>query len=126
MRFRTMMIIKAAVCLVFGVLILLAPALVYSLFGASLNEAGMFAARQYGASLIGILLLCWFARGAVESPVRRAIVLGLFVYDALGLVVALLAQFTGVFGPLGWLIVLLYLLLTLGFGYFLPPRRETA
>jgi hypothetical protein len=43
---------------------------------------------------------------------------GLFVYDAIGFVVALLAQLDGVMGTLGWGIVGIYLFLTLGFGYF--------
>lgn len=126
MKFQTLMIIKSAVCLFLGVPILLAPVFLYSLFGAALTAAGVFAAREYGASLIGNMLLTWFARKAPESEARRAIVLGLCVYDAIGVVITLVAQIAGVLGPLGWAAVLIYLFFALGFGYFLLPQHKMA
>jgi hypothetical protein len=44
--------------------------------------------------------------------------LAIFVGDTIGFIVALLAQLAGTVNALGWLIVALYLLLALGFGYF--------
>ncbi|MFZ2097711.1 MAG: hypothetical protein WAV05_13860 [Anaerolineales bacterium] len=126
MKFQTLMIIKAIVCLCLGVPILLATVFTYSLFGTSLNSGGVFAAREYGASLIGNLLLTWFARNAVESEARRAITLALCVYDAIGFVVTLIAQLTGVLGVLGWFAVVIYLFFALGFGYFLLPQKKVA
>jgi hypothetical protein len=126
MKFRTLMIIKAVVCLSLGVPILLAPVFLYSLFGAALNPAGVFAAREYGASLIGNLMLTWFARNAVDSDARRAIILALCIYDAIGFVVTLIAQFSGVLGPLGWFAAVIYLFFALGFGYFLLPQKKAA
>jgi len=124
MKFKTLMIIKAVVCLGLGVPILLAPIFLYSLFGASLNPAGVFPARQYGASLIGNLMVAWFARNAIESDARRAIILGLCVYDAIGFVITLIAQVSGVLGPLGWFAMAIYLFFALGFGYFLLPQKK--
>jgi len=126
MTFRTMMILKAVVCLTLGVPILIAPVFVYSLFGASLNPGGVFAAREYGAALIGVLMITWFARDAVESNTRWAIALGLCVYDAIGLVVTLMALFAGVLGPLGWFAAAIYLFFAIGFGWFLKPQKKTA
>jgi len=125
MTFRTMMILKAVVCLSLGVPILIAPVFVYSLFGASLNPGGVFAAREYGAALIGVLMITWFARNAVQSEPRWAIALGLCVYDAIGLVVTLFALFTGVLGPLGWFAAAIYLFFAIGFGWFLKPQKKS-
>src|SRR5512140_235840 len=119
MKFQTMMVIKAVVCLVLGVPIVLAPTLIYSIFGVSLDAGGSFAAREYGASMIGILLITWFGRYVTEGPIRWAIALGLCVYDAIGFVVTAIATLMGVLNILGWLVALLYLLLAIGFGYFL-------
>ncbi len=124
MKLRTLMIIKALVCLVLGVPILVAPVFLYSLFGASLNAGGVFAAREYGASLIGNLVLTWLAKDAVESVARRAIVLALFVYDAIGFVITLIALAEGALGPLGWFAAAIYLLLAIGFGYFALRQKE--
>lgn len=124
MKLRTLMMIKAVVCLALGVPILLVPVFLYSLFGTSLNAGGLFAAREYGASLIGNMLVTWFARNADESIARRAIIWGLCVYDAIGVVVTLIAQLTGVLGPLGWFAVIIYLFFALAFGYFLLPKKK--
>ena len=126
MKLQTLMIIKAVVCLCLGVPILFAPIFTYSLFGASLNPGGVFAAREYGASLIGNLMVTWFARKAAESEARRAIILGLCVYDAIGFVVTLIALLTGVLGLLGWFAAAIYLFFAIGFGYFLLPQKGAA
>lgn len=118
MKLSTMMVIKAVVCLVFGILFVLVPGTLMSIYGVSLGSGGILVARLYGASLFGNLLLTWFARNDTGSDALRASVLALTVYDAIGFVVALGAVLTGVMNALGWAVVALYLLLALGFGYF--------
>jgi hypothetical protein len=126
MKFKTLMIIKAIVCVGLGVPILFAPVFLYSLFGASLGPGGVFAAQEYGASLIGNLLLTWLAKEAMDSVARRAIIWDLCIYDAIGVVITLMAQFSGVLGPLGWLAVAIYLFFALAFGWFLLPQNQLA
>ncbi len=118
MSLKTLMIIKAIVCLTLGSVLLLVPGFLYSFFGATLNDAGVFAAREYGAALIGMLLLTWYARNAAESQARRAIILDLFIYDAIGVVITLIATLSGVLNWLGWAVVVLYLFFAVGYGYF--------
>jgi len=124
MKLKTLLIIKAIVCLCLGVPILLVPNFMYSIFGATLAAGGVFAAREYGASMMGNLMLTWFARNSQESDARWAIILALFVYDAIGVIVTLVAILSGALNPLAWLVVALYLFLALGFGYFLLPKRK--
>ena len=123
MNFKNLMIIKTLVCLAFGILLLAIPDRLLSIFGATLSAGGMFTAREYGAALFGNLFLCWFAKSATESDARRAIIIALFVYDLIGFIVTAITVISRVLNPLGWLIVLVYLFFTLGFGYFLvkPP-----
>jgi hypothetical protein len=123
MNFKNLMVIKALVCLTFGILMLAIPYQLLSIFGATLSDGGMFTAREYGASLFGNLFLCWFAKNAAESDARRAIILALFVYDLIAFIMTVITVISGVLNPLGWSIVFIYLFFTLGFGYFLvkPP-----
>lgn len=118
MKLSTLMVIKAIVCLAFGILLVAIPGLLMSVYGVTLGEGGILMARLYGASLLGNLMLTWFSRNDPGSQALRAAILGLFVYDAIGLVVAIVAMLSGVMNPLGWSIVAIYLLLTIGFGYF--------
>jgi len=124
MKFKTLMIIKAVVCLSLGIPILLAPKFIYGIFGVTLMGGSAFAAREYGASLIGNLLLTWYGRHAQVSKARHATILALCVYDAIGFVVTLLAVLSGDLNMLAWMVVALYLFLAVAFGYFLvkPPQ----
>ena len=119
MKLKTLLIIKALVCLVVGLPVLFAPDFTYSFFGASLAAGGIFAAREYGASMMGNMMLAWIARNSGESDARRAIIIALLVYDAVGVIVTMMAIFSGALNTLGWLIVALYLFFTVGFGYYL-------
>lgn len=123
MTFRTLLIIKAAVCLVFGAFLLLAPSLLLGLLGAELNDSGTFTAREYGAAVIGTLLLTWFAKDVKATGARGAILLDLLVYDAIGLIVTFLVVLSGVLNTLGWAIVVVYLFFTVGSGYLLFKER---
>jgi len=125
MKFKNLMVIKALVCLAFGILLLIIPDRLLSIFGATLSDGGIFTAREYGAALFGNLFLCWFAKNVAESDARRAIILALFVYDLIGFVVTVITIVSGVLNPMGWLIVFVYLFFTLGFGYFLVNPQVT-
>jgi hypothetical protein len=122
MSFKTLMIIKAIVCLVFGVLLVFFPGWLMGLMGASLDPVGAFLARVYGAALFGTLVLTWLARGAGSSEARRPILWDLLVYDAIGFVVTTLTVLAGVLNWLGWGIVVVYAFLTAGSAYLLAKK----
>ena len=119
MKFKTLMVIKAAVAFIFGIPMAIVPCKLLPLFGVTLDQGGRFTARCYGAALIGFLMLCWFARNAEKSDTRKAIIISLFVYDLFGFLVALYSQLKGVMNGLGWLVVFIYFFFTIAFGYFL-------
>jgi hypothetical protein len=116
------MIIKAVVCLIFGMAILFFPGFLFSIFGVKLGAGGLFTAREYGAALWGNLMITWFARNAQDSDARQAIILAMFIYDLIGFIVTLINVLSGVLNPLGWLVVVIYLFFTVGFGYFLIKK----
>lgn len=119
MKLKTLMIIKAIVCIALGIPILAIPVFFYSIFGLALTPAGTFVAREYGASLIGNFLLMWFARDVQDLKSRRAILLGMTFYNAIGFIATLVVVLSGVANFLGWGPVVLYLFFAVGFGYFL-------
>ena len=126
MKFKTVMLIKAVVCLGFGPLLLFVPGWLLTLLGTSFGPGSALTAREYGAALIGNLLLTWLARNAEDSIARRAIIWNLFVYDAIALVVTLIITLSGGLNILGWGIVAVFLFFTVFFGYLLLPKSRTA
>jgi len=123
MSFRTLLIIKAVVCLVFGLFLLLAPGTLLGLLGATLTDGGTFTAREYGAALMGTLLLTWFAKDVGARDARKAILLDLLVYDLIGTLITLWVVLSGVLNVLGWSIVVVYLFFTVGSGYLLAKGK---
>ena len=129
MKLKTLMIINAIVAIVFGVVFVIIPSQVYSLYGPGIGDAtGVlnYMGQLFGATLIGFGLLTWTARDAAESEARKAIVLALFVSDGIAFVVALIGQMNNVVNALGWSTVAIYFLLALGFGYFQIFKKDSS
>ncbi|HDD61010.1 MAG TPA: hypothetical protein ENF22_00590 [Chloroflexi bacterium] len=126
MKFKTLMIIKAIVCLGFGPLLLFIPGFVLSLFGMEICDAASLTAKEYGASMIGGMLLAFLARDAVPSKVRKAIIWDFFIYDLAAFVAVTILQLQGVMNFMGWGIIVIYLFFSVGFGIFLLPNQSTS
>jgi hypothetical protein len=126
MKFKTLMMIKAVVCLGFGPVLLFFPAWILGLLGTAFSTGAALTAREYGATLVGNLLLTWLARNAEDSVTRRAIIWDLFVYDAIALIATVVLLLTGVLNPLGWAIAAVYLFFAVGFGCFIKLGKKTA
>lgn len=124
MTFRALLIIKAIVCLVFGACLLAAPGWLFGLLGGSLGDVGRFAAREYGAAMVGTLLLTWFAKNVQARDARGAILLDLLVYDGIGVIITIAVVLSGALNALGWGIVVVYGFFTLGSGYLLLRERS--
>ncbi len=118
MKLSTLMTVKAVICILFGLIFVLAPGVLLTYYGFRNAEPGMlFMAQLYGATFLLLGLLLWFARSAKDSEALRAIVVAVCAGDAIGFVVVLLGELGGVMNGLGWLVVALYFLLSIAFGY---------
>jgi hypothetical protein len=65
-------------------------------------------------------------RNTTEASTVKAFSISLFLGDAVGFVISLMAVLNGVVNALGWTTVALYLFIGLGFGYFWlkPPAAN--
>lgn len=120
MSLRNLLTLAAIISFAFGVSFVLIPAPLTAQYNIALNPGGIFIGQLFGAALIGFGVLNWFARGVRDTLALQAILLANLIGDGVGFVMALVGQVTGVGGvnELGWSTVAIYLLLTLGFGFF--------
>ena len=114
---KSLVIVMAILSLVWGVGFILVPKFFWSLYGIALDSQGVYMSRQLGTIFFMLGLILWFAKEDKGSVALHAIVLGLFIGNALGFILALIGQLTVDVSALGWVGVLSYLLLALGFGY---------
>lgn len=120
MKLRKILIILMAILsLVWGVGFILIPKFFWSLYGIALDSQGVYMSRQLGTLFFMLGLILWLAKGDSGSIALRAIVIGLFIGNTLGFILGLIGQLTVEISALGWVGVLSYLLLALGFGYTL-------
>ena len=126
MRLTLTMTVTAIGSLLFGLAYLLIPENLLSLYGISLDPSNQWAARYLGSILLGFAAINWLGRTAKSGPALRAILVGSFVASIAGFVVALLELLNGQGNMLVWSTVVMYFLLSLGFGDFIfraPPPR---
>jgi hypothetical protein len=122
MNFKGMMLLSAVVAGVFGLGLVVVPGTVLATYGVTAGAAILYMGQVYGAALIGIAVLSWFAKDAAASEARTAIVRGLFVFNGVALVVSIVAQLDHVMNAVGWSAVAIYALFTLGWAYFLRAK----
>jgi len=116
MRLRTLMLIGMVLAFLFALALLLGPAIILKFFGLTGSATEVVLGQLLGAGLIGIGVLCWFAKDSAEP---QGTVLSLFVGNAVAFVVALLAVLAKVpKGGNAWIVVILFLLFAGGFAYF--------
>jgi hypothetical protein len=122
MNLKTWMLISTVVAAVFGVAFVIVPGQVTATYGVTADAAMRYLGQLFGVCLIGVAVLSWFAKDTPESEARTAILRALFVLNGLGFVVALVAQLSGVVNALGWSTVVIFLVLALGWAYFLRAK----
>jgi hypothetical protein len=118
MKLANLFAVNAVIAGLFGLAFVFAPARLLAQYGLAVDAGFALVAQLFGAALIGYAILTWLVRKAADSDSRRAIVLALFISDAVAFVLALMAQLKGLVTSLGWSTVAIYLLLAVGFAYF--------
>jgi hypothetical protein len=118
MSLKTLFIITSIIAFVFGVLFVIIPTPLYSLYGIESNMVLNYMGELFGAALIAVGLISWLSRNITNPEALKAVTLSFFIADGIGFIIALIGQINNVVNALGWLTVVIYLLLSLGFGYF--------
>jgi uncharacterized protein YjeT (DUF2065 family) len=125
MRLQLTMTVAAIGSLLFGIAFLLFPENVASLYGVTIDQSNQYP-RFFGSALIGFGIVFWLARKIASGPALRAILIGSFIASITGLVVSIFQAVDITGNSLEWSTVIIYLLLSVGFGDFIfrtPPPK---
>jgi hypothetical protein len=126
MKLGNLFVVNSVIACFFGLCFIFIPGRMAAQYGIAFDASFAVIGQLFGTALLGYAILTWSARKSGESDARRAIVLSLFAADAIGFVVALIAQLKGMVNSLGWSTVAIYLLLAIGFAYFYFTKPATA
>lgn len=118
MTLQNMFLINSGVSVFFSLVFLLMPAIMLDLLGMSIGPTDKLLLQFFGAQLLATGLITLFALKTKELRSQRTITLAYFIAYGIGFIVALGGMLSTVMNILGWGIVLVFLLLAIGFGYF--------
>jgi len=126
MKLKHLFIAQFVISLINGASAVLAPMMWLTLYGFStVSQETAATGQALGAGLLNYAIIAGFARNTPESEARRAIVLGFFITHAIGFVILTLSILAGVMGAAGWMGAGLYLILALGYAYFLVKKEDS-
>jgi hypothetical protein len=117
MTIKTFFTIIAVLALVHGVGFVLVPEQVAAGYGMATSVSTVLMARLFGAALVALGLILWFARdGSAESV--RGVLIAIIVGNTAGLIVVVMGTVAGTLNAMGWVAALIYLFGAAGSGYF--------
>jgi predicted small integral membrane protein len=124
MTLRNMFLINSILMLLFALGLLLGAPTVLGMLKVKTGAGEALVAQMLGAAFLVPALLGWFARDVTDPSSAAAVVVPMFLFYAVAFVVMLLGVLAKSVGPNGWLMVVLFAALALGFGYFQFVRQS--
>ena len=118
MKLKTLLIINAVVVGCSGILAILFPTAVLSLYGVEPGPAVQLMAQYAGMGSLVIALLAWFSRNVKDHKAKMAIILAFVITYITGIIISLIGTLAGIM-KIGWAVVGIYLLFALCYVYAL-------
>jgi hypothetical protein len=78
-------------------------------------------ARLFGAALVALGLILWFARNSSSESVRDVLI-AVIIGNTVGLIVVVMGTIAGTLNSMGWVAALIYLFGAAGSAYFVMGR----
>ena len=120
MKLKTILVINAILLVLFGIPSLFTPEALAAGYGVTLDSVAKHNIQNLGALYLGLAVLSWMARKITDAYALRAISFAFFISYGITVIIAIIdLSALGSFNAPSWLSVALYLLLLLGFGYYL-------
>ena len=112
-------VVIAVISVLNGIGLLLAPNVVLTTYGIESTPGAALGFRLLGLTVIEFGLINWFVRYSHDWIALRGLLIGGTVGYILGLIVSAWATLTHIMNPGGWVLVVTYAVLLLGYLYSL-------
>src|SRR5688572_9228074 len=130
MNIHNLAVVSAVVAGLFGITALLIPAQFLAVYGVELPEAGLVMTRLFGAHVLAIAVLDWFARndlrGGGRPGAERGIVQVNVLSPTLTIILVVVAILGGLVNVFGWVSVAVLAVLGIAWVYLGLLERPRA
>ncbi|MCE9646335.1 MAG: hypothetical protein K8S20_10085 [Chloroflexi bacterium] len=132
MNYRLMFILNAVVVAVFGILLLILPDFTLTQLGMEKYISTLYIARFLGGAMLVSAIFIWIAKEISDEGVQKNMAITLLVASLAGFVLIVMgvASSSAVIRSNGWVLLVIFILFTLGYGYLLsgisivPKNRQ--
>jgi hypothetical protein len=114
---RRFFVVIAVISILNGLGLLLTPTVVLATYGIEPSTGAVLGFRLLGLTLIEFGLINWFVRHSHDWTALRGLLIGGTVGYLLGLIVSAWATLAHIMNPGGWVLVVTYAVLLLGYAY---------
>ena len=114
-KLKQFLALAGIITLINGVGYTLVPGALLPNYGIQAAAGTVLGFRLFGAALLTFGLILWFLRDSREWTALRGLLIGASVGNIVGVIVSAWATISGVMNGAGWLFVLTYGLLLLGY-----------
>ena len=125
MKLKTLLILNAIVSGLSGLSALLIPTKVLTMYGVYANSAVLLMAQYSGLGSIAIALVAWFSRNIEFAQARKTLIPALMITHLIGIIISILGTISGIM-KVGWPVVGIYLIFSLGYFYFLILKSKSS
>ena len=124
MSYRILFLINAFIAVLLGLGFLAVPSRALQQLGVDEYAATRLVAQFFGAAMLALGLLLWFVKDVAEASLQKGMGIALLVGSVAGLIISLMGTTSGVVRSNGWVVMVIYVLLGLGYAYlvFLKPK----
>jgi hypothetical protein len=126
MSYKLMFILNAIVAILFGVAFLVMPETALAQFRTETYAATVLVTRFYGAALLTIGFVLWFAKDVAGESGQKGMGIVLLASAVIGFVLTVMGTVgsRAVIRANGWIVMVIYILLALGYAYLLFMKSK--
>jgi len=124
MKFRILLVVNAIVFGCSGILALVFPTVVLSLYGVESGPAVQLMAQYAGLGSLAIALVALFSINLKDLKAQFAIKLAFLITYIIGGIVSVLGTISGLM-KIGWVVVGLYLLFAISYSYIMLLKNPS-
>jgi hypothetical protein len=128
MSYRILFVINALLAVLVGLAFLFVPSMALTQLGVEQYASTRLAAQFFGTAMLALGLLLWFSKDVQEANLQKGMGVAMLVGALAGLVITVIgiSSASGVLRTNGWIVIIVYALFVLGYGFlvFLRPRMK--
>jgi hypothetical protein len=125
MNYRILFLINALVAVLLGLGFLAVPNMVLGQFGVDEYAATRLVSQFFGAAMVAIGLLLWFAKDVSEANLQKGMGIALLVGAVASLAISVAGVSAGILRANGWMAIIVYVVFGLAYSYLLFQKPKS-